>query len=119
MRTILVIDDEPRITEAFQELFRYEPDYAITCANDGERALDLIREKQPDLIVLDWRLKGEVEGKEVLLYSKATFPKTPVYIVTASIQALKEIESLGADACFLKPCEDLKDKIKRAFGKKE
>lgn len=116
MRRILIIDDEPGITEAFEDLFRYETDYEVTSTNDGDTAIPLIREKEPDLLVLDWRLRGEVEGKDILTFMKKEFPKTPVFVVTASVQFVPEIKSLGADACILKPCGDLKEKIKEAFN---
>ena len=115
MRRILIIDDEPGITQAFEDSFRYEKEYEITSTNDGDIAIPLIKEKEPHLLVLDWRLRGEVEGKDILTFMKKEFPKTPVYVVTASVQFVPEIKSLGADACILKPCGDLKEKIKGAF----
>jgi len=110
LKKILIVDDEPRITEAFEAGFNH--DYEILCAHDGEEAIQVIRQAKPDLIVLDWRLKGGIDGKEVFLFSKREYPEVPVCVVTASIQSLKEIESLGADGCFLKPCADLLEKIR-------
>lgn len=110
MRRVLVVDDEPKITEAFVEAF--QNDYDVSSANDGEKALQLIEEQPPELIILDWRLRGHLEGKDVLLFSKKKFPDIPVYVVTASFHFIKEIESCGADACFLKPCPDLLEKVK-------
>jgi DNA-binding response OmpR family regulator len=117
MRKILIIDDEPGITQAFEDSFRYETDYEITSTNDGDQAIPLIKGKEPHLLVLDWRLRGEVEGKDILAFMKKEFPKTPVYVVTASVQFVPEIQSLGADACILKPCGDLKEKIKEHWKK--
>ena len=116
MRKILIVDDEPGITQAFEDSFRYEKEFEITSTNDGDAAIPLIKEKKPDLLVLDWRLRGEIEGKDILTFMKKEFPKTPVYVVTASVQFVPEIKSLGADACILKPCGDLKEKIKAALA---
>lgn len=109
MPSILIVDDEPGITDAFIRVFRN--DYRVTSSNDGGEAIELIKQAKPDLIVLDWRLKGEVEGKDILVYAKKEFPQIPVYVVTASVQSVKEIKSLGADECLLKPCADLKERI--------
>jgi len=113
MRRILTVDDEPRITKNCEEAFCDA--YEVTSANDGDEAIRLIREKQPELILLDWRLKGEIEGKDILKFTKQKYPNILVYVVTASIHSRMEIESLGADGCFLKPCHDLRDKIEAVF----
>ena len=110
---ILIVDDEEGITEAFERLFREE--YEVILTNDGEEAVRLIKEKHPELIILDWRLKGEVEGKDVLLFSKQQYPEIPICVLTASIHLQKEIQSLGADHCFFKPCQNLKEKIRQAL----
>ncbi len=113
MKKILIVDDEKRITRAFEDVFAVF--YEVFCANDGKKGIELIRENKPELIVLDWRLKGQLEGKDVLLLSKREYPSIPVYVVTASTLEVKEIQSLGADACFLKPCADLLEEIKKVL----
>ena len=115
MPKILIVDDEPRITRVFGQAFEREAGYEITCANDGREALRLLQAGHFELIVLDWRLKGEVEGKDVLAFAKKESPQTPVFVVTASVQSVREIQSLGADQCLLKPCADLKNHIKKLF----
>ncbi|MCM8775033.1 MAG: response regulator [Candidatus Omnitrophica bacterium] len=109
MRKIMIVDDEIGITEAFERAFR--KDYAVITANDGQEAMELIGKEKPDLIILDWRLKGDVEGKDVLCFSKREYPSIPVYVLTASTHLEKEIRSLGADDCLRKPCLQLKEKI--------
>jgi DNA-binding response OmpR family regulator len=116
MRKILVIDDEPRVTEACQDAFLYEEEYEVICTNDGKEGITLIRESKPDLVLLDWRLNGAIEGKDVLLFSKKEFPHIPVYVVTASVHLKKEIESLGADKCLLKPNVDIHNEVRLAFS---
>jgi DNA-binding response OmpR family regulator len=110
MKRILIVDDEVRIRETFADAF--QNDYEVACARDGEEAIRLIKETKPDLVVLDWRLRGGLEGKDVLVFSKREVPQMPVCVVTASFHFVKEIKSCGADACFLKPCPDLLEKVK-------
>lgn len=109
MKKILIVDDEPRITEAFQEAFGM--DYIVAAAQDGGRAVELMENFKPDLLILDWRLVGEIQGRDLLLHAKKTYPKLTVFVITASFQYVDEIKSLGADLCLLKPCTDLRERI--------
>ena len=111
VKKILLIDDEPKITRAFQDMFAFETDYQINIANDGAQGLQLIQTKHPDFVVLDWRLNSEIEGKDVLRFLKEKHPEIPVFVVTASVHYLKEIEAFKPNATYLKPCPDLKEKI--------
>ncbi len=115
MRRILIVDDEPNITRAFQRLLRH--DYEVLSAHTGEEGMRLIRETRPELVVLDWQFKGVVEGKEVLHFSKKEFPNIPVWVITASAHFVDEIQSSGADTCILKPCLglELREKILKAL----
>ncbi|MBI3317289.1 MAG: response regulator [Candidatus Omnitrophica bacterium] len=109
MKKILIVDDEPRITEAFIDAFGL--DYVVASANDGRRALELLESFKPDLVVLDWRLGGDIQGRDVLITIKENHPHLPVFVVTASFQFMDEIKSLGANSCLLKPCTDLRERI--------
>ncbi|MDA9101041.1 response regulator [Omnitrophica bacterium] len=109
MKKIVIIDDEKAITAAFKLCLSY--DYQVYAAHTGQDGLTLIEKEKPDLIVLDWRLNSEVEGKEVLRYVKEYYPQVPAVVVTASIYSVDEIKTLGPAECILKPCPDLKDKI--------
>lgn len=111
MKRILIVDDEPKIIQAFLDAFIFEKDYEVASAHEGEEAIKIIQNQPLSLIVLDWRLKGKWEGKDVLLYIKDSLPRVPVIVLTASFHSEKEIQSLGADGCFLKPCPEIKDKI--------
>ena len=108
-RKILIVDDEEGLTQAIERIFRGE--YEVRSANDGEGAIQMIRELQPELVLLDWRLKGEIEGQDVLLFSKREYPKILIYVLTASTHLEKDIRSLGADDCLFKPCPDLEARI--------
>src|SRR5437763_1611758 len=57
-RTILVVDDEPRIAAIAADYLRHAG-YDVTTAGDGVRALQLARARRPDLIVLDLTLPGK------------------------------------------------------------
>lgn len=109
MKKLLIIDDEPKITDAFQ--LYLNGDYEVIISHRGDDGINMIRNENPDLVVLDWRLNSPIEGRDVLQFIKANYPELPVFVVTASIHFVEEIESLKPTACYLKPCADLKNKI--------
>ena len=91
MKKILIIDDEVKITEAFKDSFLFEDDFEIHVLHDGGEARETIASIAPNLIVLDWRLKGDIQGRDVLTWLKETQPDTPVFAVTASYAFKEEI----------------------------
>jgi DNA-binding response OmpR family regulator len=60
---ILVVDDEPHLRNVLQRILGREG-YNVTTAPDGETALGLIREQEPDLVLLDLMMPG-LDGREV------------------------------------------------------
>jgi len=111
-KRILIIDDEPKIVKALCDAFRFEEGFSVVGLTDGAEAIQYLRsESRPDLVVLDWRLKGAVQGRDVLMYVKENKPELPVWVVTASIHFMDEINSLKPAASFLKPLPELKVKI--------
>ena len=51
-KTVLIVDDEPDVLEYLTALLE-DNGYATVTAEDGEKALNKVREKRPDLITLD------------------------------------------------------------------
>ena len=76
-KTILIVDDEPHVQQVLR--IRLESvGYRVEVANDGLEALAMIREAQPDLVILD--IMG-VRGFELL--DAAVKHKLPVAMLTA------------------------------------
>ncbi|MBR0684122.1 phosphate regulon transcriptional regulatory protein PhoB [Roseomonas eburnea] len=104
--TILVVEDEaPLLT-----LLRYNLEKAgfrVDEATDGQEALDLIAEAQPDLVVLDWMLPA-LSGVEVCrqLRRKPATRNLPVIMLTARTEDHDAVRALdqGADDYIAKPC---------------
>ncbi|MBN2492973.1 MAG: response regulator [Deltaproteobacteria bacterium] len=104
---ILVVDDDAKVREGLQALLS-QAGYEVVLAEDGRRALSLVRELSPDLVVLDLIMPG-YDGMQVLRILKATTSTfLPVIILTAKkdmdgkLQGLK----LGADDYLTKPADD-------------
>ncbi|MBM3602335.1 MAG: response regulator, partial [Alphaproteobacteria bacterium] len=106
--TVLVVDDIPanlKLLEA-KLLNQY---FEILTASDGESALDIAEQKQPDIILLDVMLPG-MDGFETCQRLKKN-PNTahiPVIMVTALSDSADRIRGLqcGADDFLTKPLND-------------
>ena len=78
---ILVVDDEPAITELLSTALRYMG-YQVVAAKTGSSALDAARSNPPDLIVLDVMLP-DIDGFEVCRRLRADGDFVPVIFLTA------------------------------------
>jgi DNA-binding response OmpR family regulator len=100
--TILVVDDEPAITELLE--FNLARDgYRVVVAHDGYTALDLARSLRPDLIILDLMLPG-VDGLEVCRALRRE-GDVPIIMLTALVEEIDRVVGLelGADDYVTKP----------------
>ena len=100
--TILMVDDEQHIIELAQ-MYLEKEGYEVLCAGDGERALELVADANPDLMVLDLMLP-KVDGWEVCRRVRAE-SDLPIVMLTARDEAIDKIVGLelGADAYLTKP----------------
>ena len=103
--TVLVVEDEPAQREVLSYNLEAEGFRAVRAAN-GEEALLLVAEEQPDVIVLDWMLPN-VSGIEVCRQLK-TRPDTravPIIMLSARSEEVDRVRGLetGADDYVIKP----------------
>ena len=84
MKTILVVDDEPKIATLARDYLEHAG-FAVLTANDGPSALTTIRQRRPDLVVLDLGLPG-LDGLDVTreLRRDSTIPIVMLTPVTTS-----------------------------------
>lgn len=68
---------------------------------DGDRALEVVREYHPDLVLLDTDLPGDEEWR-VLKQVKSRWPKIQCIVLADDVQQQREAEALGADVVLLK-----------------
>jgi DNA-binding response OmpR family regulator len=99
---ILVVDDEPNIREVVS-LYLRRDGHSVSTAADGEEALRLYRQSQPDLVVLDLMLP-KVSGIEVCRRIQSD-RRVPVIMLTAKGEEEDRIVGLGigADDYVVKP----------------
>ncbi|WP_445524925.1 response regulator transcription factor [Streptomyces cyslabdanicus] len=100
---VLVVDDEPPITDLLSMALRYEG-WQIRSAQDGRGAVRAAREFRPDAVVLDMLLP-DTDGLAVLGRLRCELPGVPVLFLTAKDAAEDRVAGLtaGGDDCVTKP----------------
>ncbi|WP_297342949.1 response regulator transcription factor [Amnibacterium sp.] len=91
---VLVVDDEPTLTDLLQMALRYEG-WEVRTASDGRHALALAREFRPDAIVLDMMLP-DIDGMQVLARVRQDGQQTAVLFLTAKDSLEDRINGLTA-----------------------
>ena len=106
--TVLVVDDNPDLRDYITRLL--QPYWRVLVAPDGERALELLADSTPDLVLSDVMMPG-ISGFE-LLQKLRSDPRTatiPVILLSARAGEESTIEGLeaGADDYLVKPFSSL------------
>ncbi|HEX8025054.1 MAG TPA: response regulator transcription factor [Candidatus Limnocylindrales bacterium] len=102
MKTVLVVDDEAKIAQLARDYLE-RAGFAVLTAGDGRSALQQIRSRRPDLVVLDLGLP-EVDGLEVTRTVRES-SGIPIVMLTARDDELDKLLGLelGADDYITKP----------------
>jgi two-component system response regulator CpxR len=116
---VLLVDDEREFVQTLSERLILR-DMGSAIAYDGESALNLIKEDEPEVIIVDLKMPG-VDGFDVLRKVKQTRPEIEVIILTGhgSEEDRKLCLELGAFAYLQKPLDInmLSDTIQKANEK--
>ncbi len=103
--TVLVVEDEPAQREVLGYNLEAEG-FRVARAENGEEALLLVDEEQPDIIVLDWMLPN-VSGIEVCrqLKTRSDTRHVPIIMLSARSEEVDRVRGLetGADDYVIKP----------------
>lgn len=102
MKTILVVDDEPKITQLARDYLEHAG-YGVVTARDGKAALATARAERPDLVVLDLGLP-ELDGLDVTRALRKD-SHVPIIMLTARGEESDKLVGLelGADDYIVKP----------------
>jgi len=105
MKKILIVDDEPNIVMSLEYTFK-KNNFEVFIARDGQEALDILKDSQPNIIILDVMMPN-VDGYNTLEQIKKDerLKDTKVIFLSAKNKE-KDIEkglSLGANLYMTKP----------------
>lgn len=108
-KRILIVEDAAEIRQLVRLSVGHR--YEVLEAGDALRGLELLRERSPDLVLLDVMLPGKLDGLGILraIRDNPTTQELPVVMLTARIQAedRQAAIELGATAYFTKPFSPL------------
>jgi two-component system, OmpR family, KDP operon response regulator KdpE len=102
-KRILVVDDELSIQRALRRNLSISG-YEVLVADNGSQALEMARQHQPDLILLDLCLPGEFDGLEVCKQLRQSV-QVPIIVLSALTEEKQKVQALdlGADDYLTKP----------------
>ena len=117
---VLLVDDEEQFVETLAQRLEAR-DFAVATAFNGDQALEYVKSKDVDVVVLDVLMPG-LSGIDTLREMKRIRPLTEVIMLTghATVETAIEGMKLGAFDYLMKPTEieDLVDKINKAHRRK-
>jgi DNA-binding response OmpR family regulator len=118
MQKILIVDDEENIRLLLREELEDEG-YEVLAAESGEKALELIQEKKPDLVTLDIKMPGE-SGLITLRKIREIDYDLPVILCTAYSSYKTYFSAVAADHYVVKSSDfsELKKKIHEVLKEK-
>jgi len=104
MRSVLIIDDEPNIRRMVGALLAAEG-YEVRDAPDGVQGLAGASEVEPDIVLLDLMMPGDLDGMAVLARLRERFPELPVVMMSgrAGLADAVKATKLGASTFLEKP----------------
>jgi CheY-like chemotaxis protein len=116
---VLLVDDEREFVQTLSERLELR-DMGSVVAYDGESALTLVAEDDPEVMIIDLKMPG-IDGMEILKQVKATRPEIEVIVLTGhgSEADRKQCMQLGAFAYMQKPVDidELSETLKKAHEK--
>ncbi|HLX77828.1 MAG TPA: response regulator transcription factor [Acidimicrobiales bacterium] len=100
---VLVVDDEPNITDLVATALRYEG-FEVETASTGRSALDEVQSARPDLLVLDVMLP-DIDGFEIARRIRQDGRRVPILFLTAKDATEDKVRglTLGGDDYVTKP----------------
>ena len=120
--SVLIVDDEPNIVLSLEFLMG-EAGFDVRVARDGEAALDAVRDRRPDIVLLDVMTPVK-NGYEVCqaIRSDPALRDVKIVMLTAKIREVEREKglALGADEYVTKPfsTRELVERVKRLVGGK-
>ncbi|MDP3481180.1 MAG: sigma-54 dependent transcriptional regulator [Desulfoprunum sp.] len=116
---ILIVDDEPIARDNLDHILQKDG-YLTLLAEDGQQAIDILKQEEVDLVLTDLRMKGR-DGMAVLAEAKILWPSTEVIVITgyASVDTAVAAMRQGAYHYISKPfkIDELRVIVEKALEK--
>ncbi len=112
---ILVVDDEISMRELL-DIMLVREGYKVSCAENGNQALSLLKETHFDLILCDIKL-GDITGLDVLQEAKKQNPDTIVIMISAYATTENAVDAMNMGAYDYLPKPFESDELKQTIAK--
>jgi CheY-like chemotaxis protein len=121
---VMIVEDEPILAENLKEILEHHGHHVMLIVASGEEAIKNFKSVQPDLILMDIRLRGVIDGIQTALVIQQTIAMVPIIFLTAySEQSFPHLRAVNAEnsAYLMKPYspEDLIVLIDKILGRSE
>jgi len=115
---ILIVDDDPSILDALQDLLGARHDVLV--ASNGEEAMDQLGRGSVDLVVLDMMMPV-LDGEDALRQIRSRGLRVPVIVASARSDRFADFRALGADDYVQKPFDAglLEEKVARLLATRD
>ena len=118
---VFLVEDELLVLEALRNRLIQQNYEVVGTASSGNEAIDKILSSHPDVVIIDIRIKGEMDGIEVaiVIQSHFDYPVSVVFLTGFSEHAFPYLKALPDYIYLNKPYKDtvLFDAIERALKK--
>ncbi len=95
---IVLVDDHPLILKGYTSVLAHETDITVVgTARNGEEALQLAQDTQPNIVLMDIEMKG-MNGMQATRHLHALCPQSRVLVVSAHDDREYVVQALGAGA---------------------
>ncbi len=119
---ILIVENEIIIAEALKaQINSFGYSHVATVAS-GEAAVVISKENRPDLVIMDFKLDGEMDGIETMQIIRSQRDVPVIFLTAYTADVLQErAKQIRSFAYLQKPCDDqeLKTKIRTALDEAE
>ena len=101
---IIIVEDERLVAQDIAQILKDEGYTVCAIASDGKTAIQKIIEFSPDLVLMDIRIKGEIDGVEVAEHIQAFFAIPVIYLTAFSdAETLTRVKATNPMGYVLKP----------------
>jgi len=116
MKTILVVDDDKNLRRLYREEFEAEG-YRVVLASDGSQALEMMRNENPDLVIMDIRMP-EIDGLEAMVRILKDRGRLPIILNTAYSSYHDNFLTWAAEGYLIKSSnlDPLKQKVREVLS---
>jgi len=111
MKKLLIVDDQQEIREMLELVFKFVGFNKLFTAKNGEKAIDIAKKEKPDLILMDVKMPGKIDGLEAtrILKNDPVSKKSVIVMLSAQTQKNDRNKAFlyGADHFISKPFSPL------------